>query len=230
MDAQTLIACWELGRRRHPLDRALLLYAAAEPEADPEALADRTIGERNAALLGLRSALFGDALKSCVDCPECAERLEFELSAGALMAGARDDPPTASHVDVGGRRARLPTTRDLARIVDEPDASSAARRLWGHLLVADASDTRVPADEFANALDTADPRMDFSLALACPACAHRWSASLDVPAFLWQELDVRVRRLLDEVHVLARAYGWSEREILALGDARRQAYLDRVLA
>ena len=52
MDAQSLIACWELGRRRHPLDRALLLYAAAEPEADPDTLADRTIGERNAALLG----------------------------------------------------------------------------------------------------------------------------------------------------------------------------------
>jgi len=32
------------------------------------------------------------------------------------------------------------------------------------------------------------------------------------------------------VHALARTYGWSEREILALGDARRQAYLERVLA
>jgi hypothetical protein len=229
MDAQSLIACWELGRRRHPLDRALLLYAAAEPEADPDTLADRTIGERNAALLGLRRALFGDALKSCVDCPECAERLEFELSADALTAGPHHDPPPASHVDVGGRRARLPTTRDLACIAAEADESSAARKL-GHLLVADASDTHVPADALANALDAADPRMDFSLELSCPACAHRWSASLDVPAFLWQELDVRARRLLDEVHALARAYGWSEREILALGDARRQAYLDRVLA
>jgi hypothetical protein len=230
MDAKSLIACWELGRRRHPLDRALLLYAAAEPEADLDTLADRTIGERNAALLGLRSSLFGDALRSCVDCPECAERLEFELSADALMAGAHHDPSPASHVDVGGRRARLPTTRDLAWIADEADESSAARKLLGHLLVANASGTHVPADELANALEAADSRMDFSLELSCPACAHRWIASLDVPAFLWQELDVRARRLLDEVHALAGAYGWSEREILALGDARRQAYLDRVLA
>src|SRR5947208_7192185 len=185
MDAQSLIACWELGRRRHPLDRALLLYAAAEPEADPDTLADRTIGERNAALLGLRRALFGDALKSCVDCPECAERLEFELSADALMAGPHHDPPPASHVDVAGRRARLPTTRDLACIAAEADESSAARKLLGHLLVADAGDTHVPADALANALDAADPRIDFSLELSCPACAHQWSASLDVPTFLW---------------------------------------------
>jgi len=230
MDAQSLIACWELGRRRHPLDRALLLYAAAEPEADPDTLADRTIGERNAVLLGLRRSLFGDALKSCVNCPECAEQLEFELSVDALMAGAHHDAPPASLVDVGGRRARLPTTRDLACIAAEADEGSAARKLSARLLVANASDSPVPADELANALDAADPRMDFSLELSCPACAHRWSASLDVPAFLWQELDVRARRLLDEVHALALAYGWSERQILSLGDARRQAYLDRVLA
>ncbi len=54
MDAQSLLACWEHGRRRHPLDRALLLFAAAEPHVDPATLADRTLGERNAALLHLR--------------------------------------------------------------------------------------------------------------------------------------------------------------------------------
>ncbi|HEU5135653.1 MAG TPA: hypothetical protein VFU13_10960, partial [Steroidobacteraceae bacterium] len=76
MDAHAIISCWEQGRRRHPLDRALLLHAAATPDADPETLADRTLGERNAALLRLRQSLFGDALKSCVECPECGEALE----------------------------------------------------------------------------------------------------------------------------------------------------------
>ena len=54
--------------------------------------------------------------------------------------------------------------------------------------------------------------------------------AFDVPAYLWEELDVRARRLLDEVHALARSYGWAEREILALSEVRRNAYLDRVLA
>ena len=92
MDAHSLLACWEHGRRRHPLDRALLLFAAAAPHVDPETLADRPLGERNAALLRLRQSLFGDALKSCVDCPECGEQLEFTLSASSLLAagaGAR---------------------------------------------------------------------------------------------------------------------------------------------
>ncbi|HEX2516118.1 MAG TPA: phage baseplate protein, partial [Chloroflexota bacterium] len=38
----------------------------------------------------------------------------------------------------------------------------------------------------------------------------------------------RARRLLREVHTLARAYGWREAEILALPGRRRQTYLDLV--
>lgn len=234
MDAQSLLACWERGRRRHPLDRALLLYAAAAPHEDPETLADRPVGERNAALLRLRQSLFGDALKSCVDCPDCGERLEFVLSADALLAGAPDRGASgaAEDVSVGGHVLRLPTTRDLAVIATEADEPSAARELFKRLWVG-----RAPADwsaeleaQLTRALDEADPCMDFALDLVCPACAHAWSAPFDVSAYFWEEIDMYVRRLFDEVHAIARSYSWSERQILELSETRRRAYLERVLA
>jgi hypothetical protein len=84
--------------------------------------------------------------------------------------------------------------------------------------------------EMARVLDAADPCMDFGIDLICPACTHAWAASFDVPRFLWEEIETRARRLLDEVHALARSYGWSERQILDLSDVRRGAYLERVLA
>ena len=229
MDAQGIISCWEQGRRRHPLDRALLLHAAATPDADPETLADRTLGERNAALLRLRQSLFGDALKSCVECPECGEPLEFALSASAFLERA----PAAGtrHATVGDYRVRLPTTRDLASVAGEPDEASATRKLLDRLRGdSDSGADSISADELASALDAADPCMDLTLELSCPACAHRWNAPFDVPAYLWEEVDVRARRLLDEVHALARSYGWSEQEILGLSETRRHAYLERVLA
>jgi len=37
-------------------------------------------------------------------------------------------------------------------------------------------------------------------------------------------LSARARRLLRDVHELARAYGWSERDILELSLTRRLAY------
>ena len=227
MDAQSLIACWELGRRRHPLDRALLLYAAAAPDEDPDSLADRPLGRRNAALLRLRRSIFGDALKSCVDCPKCGEQLEFTLSADALLERAASH--TLTHAQLGRLRLRLPTTRDLASVATEIEESRAARMLLETLAEAPAEEIEFTDEELTRALDTADPCMDLTLDLSCPACDHTWSAPFDVPAYLWDEIDVRARRLLDEVHALASTYCWSEERILALSEGRRRAYLERIL-
>jgi len=227
MDAQSLIACWELGRRRHPLDRALLLYAAAAPDEDPDSLADRPLGRRNAALLRLRRAIFGDALKSCVDCPKCGEQLEFTLSADALLERAASHAPT--HAQLGNLRVRLPTTRDLASVATEIEETHAARKLLERLMDTPAGEIDFSDESLTRALDVADPCMDFTLDLSCPACDHTWSAPFDVPAYLWVEIDERARRLLDEVHALACTYSWSEKQIFALSEARRRAYLERIL-
>ena len=48
---------------------------------------------------------------------------------------------------------------------------------------------------------------------------------MDVGSFVWAELHAHGRRVLREVDVLARAYGWTEAEVLALGERRRAAYL-----
>lgn len=227
MDAQSLIACWELGRRRHPLDRALLLYAAAEPDEDPDSLADRPLGRRNAALLRLRRSLFGDTLQSCVACPQCSERLEFRLSVDAFLERAASDSVT--HAELGTLRLRLPTTRDLASIASGMEQEHAARQLLTRLVDSPAAAVEFAAEDLARVLDMADPCMDLTLDLSCPACKHEWSAPFDVPAFLWEEIELRARRLLDEVHALAGAYRWSEEQILALSETRRRAYLERVL-
>ena len=194
-------------------------------------LADCSLGQRNAALLRLRQSLFGDALACCIDCPRCSERLEFSLRASALLAQHRDD---ACQVELGGLRFRLPTTRDLARIAGESEENVGAQKLLWSLIGPDqASETGAMerlAERLARALEDADPCLDFALDFDCPECGNRWTASFDIAAHLWQEIDARSRRLLDEIHILARAYGWPEREILALTDARRQAYLERATA
>ena len=68
---------------------------------------------------------------------------------------------------------------------------------------------------------------DIELRFDCMACGEAWSDRLDVAGCVWEEIAARARRLLDEVHVLAIYYGWSERQILAMSAARRDAYLQR---
>ena len=73
-----------------------------------------------------------------------------------------------------------------------------------------------------------DPEANLNLALNCEACDKTWLADFNIGSWLWEEVDVRARTLLTEVHTLAQAYGWSEKAILALSVQRRASYLDMV--
>ena len=68
--------------------------------------------------------------------------------------------------------------------------------------------------------------MRFSL--TCQGCGHEWAAVFDIVTFFWAELVAQAKRLLREVHQLARAYGWRESEILAMSSQRRHTYLELV--
>src|SRR5262249_58311058 len=70
-----------------------------------------------------------------------------------------------------------------------------------------------------------DPQADTRINLSCPDCQYRWSEVFDVVSFFWTEIDAWARRLLRDVNILARAYGWREHDILALSPMRRQLYL-----
>jgi hypothetical protein len=72
----------------------------------------------------------------------------------------------------------------------------------------------------------ADPLAEVLAEVACPACGTGFVADLDVAEFVWSVLRARVWSLLREVAALARAFGWTEADVVALGDRRRAAYLE----
>lgn len=228
LTADRLLSVWAKGCERHPIDRGLLLYALAVPDTPASELADRPLGERNSALLRLHQALFGEELTGWCDCPHCGERLEFALSCSDLLAPAASTEPMA---EVAGRPCRPPTSRDLAEISQLDDPEQAMWRLLQRCC-GDPGDPAPPAllVAFEAALERADPCADYNLQLECAACGQAATVPFDVAHFLWEELTAQARRLLDEVHLLARAYGWSESGILALSPVCRRAYLTRVLA
>src|SRR5215204_2136464 len=80
-----LLALWERGQDRSPVERALLLLEAALPAVAEDDRIGIDIGVRDAALLKLRHATFGTRISGCVACPQCASRLEFDLDTGAIL-------------------------------------------------------------------------------------------------------------------------------------------------
>ncbi|WIM04800.1 MAG: hypothetical protein OHM77_08810 [Candidatus Nitricoxidivorans perseverans] len=234
-----ILAAWEAARGRHPIDQALVLLMAAEPSRSRDELASLPIGRRDARLLALRLATFGDALNGRCACPRCGEAAEFEVSCDALrMPDAGVGERT---LDVEGYRLCLRPldSFDLAAAAGATEVAEARRMLLRRCVVEAArDDAPIAADELPETLGAAiaqaalraDPQAELLFELACPVCGHRWQAVLDIAHILWKEVDARAQRLLTEVHLLARAYGWREADILGMGPARRNAYLQRVTA
>ena len=232
LSAADMLHLWEHARRRSTVERAVLLLEAALPDAPAEHLADLSIGRRDAALLALRVATFGRELSGCIDCPACGERLEFILDACALQLPARADAPIVA----AGLSFRLPTSRDLATAITETDPERVARRVAELCLLSAGSEAAscewpdAMVAEIESRMTEADPQADLELDFACNACRHSWTTAFDIGEFFWEEIQAHATRLVLDVHLLARAYGWTEQEVFALGEARRATYIDLVSA
>jgi hypothetical protein len=232
------LTLWEAGHRLHPLDRGLLAIRASLPEipnglAANDPVADWPLGRRNRALAELRTLYFGPCLEGWTTCIQCGEKLEFEVDCRTLAE--MYDATTSQTIAVQGNTFRLPTSRDLAHIAEETDLQRAALLLLDHCAI-DHSATESPiwseseVEEVTTEMARADPLAEIALDFECPVCRHTSQEVLDLPSFLWAEIETRARRLLLEIHALASHYGWAESAILAMSDLRRATYLQMVQA
>jgi len=229
------LALWESGQALHPIDQGLLAVQAAFPETRQESVADWPLGRRNRALAQLHCSCFGPTLSGWAACRSCGEKLEFKVDGKALIetGSPTDDSATVSVLD---RVFRLPTSRDLARIAALSDAVSAESQLL-ELCLVEGDVAEKPAEWSENEIEAigeqlaaADPLAEILLDFECPVCGDSFQEALDLAAFFWTELEGRSKRLLLDVHTLASAYGWSEAQVLSLGPARRNFYLEQVQA
>jgi hypothetical protein len=222
---------WECGLRLHPLDRSLLALATALPETSYGSLADWPLGRRNRALAELRCACFGSSLQGWTACTQCGEKLEFEMDARVLAREEVNEPGRREPIVVKGRSFRLPTSRDLARVAGETDSRRAAIRLMEGCQLEggeSAAWREEDVEEVGEEMALADPMAETRLALHCGTCGNEWDEALNIAAFLWAEIEARAKRLLFETHILASAYGWTEKEILSMSEPRRALYMEMV--
>ncbi len=223
---------------QHPVDRALTVLAAMFPEAGRDRLAAMSVGRRNGCLMEAREVNFGSRVSGVVECPECGEALEWTLDLGDVRSprseGGEGGPNrlVLEHYDMS---YRLPDSTDLAAVALGCDvAGGRAALLRRCVLEARRDGARIEPTSLPEAvvvglaaeMEARDPQAETLLDFECPACGVRWQALFDVLVFLWAEIQAHARRLLGEVHSLARAYGWSEAAILAMSPVRRRFYLE----
>jgi hypothetical protein len=237
-----------------PIDGAAetALAAAAQartrPEAVSQALAgtlDRLGGEpasrarvdalsvpdRRFLMIQLARALGLAFAWSTHACAACGAHFDFPLDLAELPVTTAGEhyPVTVVTTDRGRLELRVPTGADQIRLAAVEDDGEAAQLLARLCLspCAPAEDAAVGALSAADlaavdaALEELAPKLPWAVEAPCPEC--RFANVVPIDAAAWLD------RLADgptaDVHEIAVAYGWSERDILALTRAQRLKYL-----
>jgi hypothetical protein len=237
LTARAVLDLWDRGQDPGLTDpdRALLLAGAAGDEVDPGSLAVLPVGRVTALLLRLRADLAGTAVAALVGCPACGLEVEFEADTDELLdlEAKIDDAPPPVLVGEHAITWRPPSYGDLAALSHSSDPDPRgflAGRCVLEVRHGDEKAAREPLpatllDSLSDAMATADPLAEVLLDLVCPDCGHAFRTALDFGSFVWSELESRAQRLVLEVDALARSYGWTEQQVLALSDVRRAHYL-----
>ncbi|MCU7820366.1 hypothetical protein [Kitasatospora sp. DSM 101779] len=241
LHAGEVLRLWDECRDASPQTRALALATAADDGTSPVPPADRPVGRVTALLLRLRNALAGPRMAATVGCPGCHGTVEFRATTEALLAledEIVDTPPPLPH---GGHEVlwRCPSYRDLQAVAAQPEAEDpehGALLLLQRCLLSLRQEDGTAAQSAVDLPDTvrgalteamasADPLAEVLVDLRCPDCGYAFTAEFDVAAFVWAEVESRGRQLLLDIDALARSYGWSEHEVLALSESRRASYI-----
>jgi hypothetical protein len=176
--------------------------------------------------LAIRQAWIGDQLSTDGACPECAERVDVSFRIGEYFNHFQPSTPTGvatngdGWYEVSGIRFRVPTVADLTAALG---SDNGAAILAGTCVQpADLSEEQWQIVDAA--LDQIAPSLDGMVGGLCPECGASMQLRLDPCSYVMAELRDLFVGIYYEVHLVARAYGWKEVDILSMGRSRRIRY------
>jgi len=195
-----------------------------------------SVGKRIECLLVLALGGIGDNLRFPFKCAGCGETLELELTLNEIAALQNEaDQVEVVRVDVGGRRLEFQklSGRDHESFGESAfgDEFEAATEIIGRLAVdADAVERIAPGDVdvIEAAMEEADPLVNFNCRIDCGECGEENDHDIDLFETSLDMLRRAQLRLVLSVHRIASKYHWSEQEIFAVPEWRRQQYLELI--
>lgn len=210
---------------------AALAHIGGQPVA-PDDIGDLCVADRQFLMHRLAEHLGMPSRWLVGTCAACGEPFDLGIDVAVLpVKEAGEGYPVAEPVTSMGRlRLRVPTGADQESLPDGDGRGAVLRLVERCRLsvdgasVAGAGLSQADLDIIDEALDAVSPAVSTRVETSCPGCQARNEVDVD-PYFAVEYLS---RQILDDVHEMAIAYHWSERDILALPTARRHEYLARI--
>lgn len=231
LDAATLIDLADHATLHSVAQWSVAVLLAGFPGMTRDQALALPLGTRDRLVMQLRAARFGPRIDAQPVCADCGAPFELILRAEDIGLG-RDAPeaaPDPRPVKVDGRQVTLRpvTLADLLAVETVADPARAASLLAARVGGPEAPD--LPPQALDEALEALDPAADIWLASDCPECAAPQRIAFDPVHFMVREIGYLARQLMRDVADIARVFKWSERDILALPEMRREFYLHEAL-
>jgi hypothetical protein len=205
---------------------------------DTELAWDLSVAERLQGLLAIAHCSVGASTTAVAICnnEECHGNVELELG---LSSFASDAPAKINWLSPDNKNVscRLPTGNDQRAWQQHRLTQNRMDEAWLANRLIKEIDGCLPSNmpetwlELLGAeLEAVDPLTALSIDTLCPFCGKSLCVEVDLELLLIEGLRSQQRHLLEQIHRLASRYHWSEADILAMPQWRRQRYLSRLTA
>ena len=196
--------------------------------------------ERLQGILSIVFATSGRHLRQKINCkkPDCKELFEVEIDLACFI---RNEPIThfvcrpEPHMEL---ELRLPTGIDQLKWINKKyDMKDNLFSEMASSLVSKVNGERPHQrfrlsdewiDHIGTELEKQDDLTDLVINTNCPACSEEPLFDLDLEEKLLEILLKKQKLLFRQIHGLALAYHWSEKDIVEMSDQRRQYYLAQI--
>jgi len=223
---------------RAALATRVLELCVVDPEGllSPRHFIELSIGQRIECLLLLAAGGWEKAVSLVFKCQGCGEDLELDLTFKEFSEVQREaDQIETVGIDLGERRIefRKPNGRDQeiwAGTVFQDELDAAARMISSLAVTPDFSVTlgRASVREIERVFEDADPLVNFSCRVRCGECDRLNGYRVDLMETALTQLSRMQTQLIHVIHRMASHYHWSEADVLAVPEWRRQQYLQLI--
>jgi hypothetical protein len=197
----------------------------------PNELADLPAVDIDHLVARLRIETLGNLFVGEGSCQSCSARVDISFQASSYLEHWRPRRPRSyREAEAGsgwwqgkapGAAFRVPTVRDILECGWQDDAR---RRLLDRCLRGERNRSRDAAAERAMAIVA--PALRSEVMGTCPECCATVYLEFDARSFCLAELAACASSVLRDVVLLARAFRWTEAEILSLPSSRRRTYVE----
>jgi hypothetical protein len=237
-----LLELWDTTSGKSMLEKSLRLLSKVYSTDNIDQVARLSIGERDARLLEIREWLFGKTLRNKANCQNCSETIEWESNSNAMHL--QDFPEYFSlknhelEKDSYYIKFRLLNSADLLNLTSiEHLTENSYKKVISKCILSATKDNQeydinnLPEsvwEALNDRMSEEDPQADIRMQLVCPNCNHSWEMNFDIGSYLWSEINVWAKKILEEVYLLAGFFRWSEKDILNMSSNRRRLYIDMI--